>query len=418
VTVPRATPPDILEAYFGIELDRHASRRLEAVDEDTWVDFTRHYRTVMEGQFEAQFLAKDNDKDEEEDESLVRLYLEPRMAQDWKAAIAALAYAQTPILGVVPDPGPGIEITPERVSQMLAPLTKHLLIADSIYLRDNFYYCFDLMADSTDPETWRDDPNQARLVRDSIARLKAWVPILAGLRQLIDSRAVVFMPYYVTPSFPFDAYAPKLKEPLSRLRFAQTPPNSFYSNDVIGAWLNARLLGLSPVFPNRAMFDWAAGLYFADDVNRVSLTSDLISMDILPFGRDKDIKIDTLMSLRRDEDVFVHVRSAVADCRTYLEGAVDESTPPESVTELSKYFLRERLDRYENKSVLRFVTEHPAVGIPVTIAIGAALIPAATVLSAPVALVAGALLTPDLALRVKRRYSKPRKAIGQLQALL
>ena len=84
-------------------------------------------------------------------------------------------------------------------------------MADSVYLRDSFYYCFDWIGESAERTRWRDDPIQVRNVEQYVRRLKRWLPILVELRELIESRAIVFMPYDMTPSFPYSSGSPHLQ---------------------------------------------------------------------------------------------------------------------------------------------------------------------------------------------------------------
>ncbi|MGX7681768.1 hypothetical protein ACSMXN_23040 [Jatrophihabitans sp. DSM 45814] len=452
MTTQLATPLQIVESYFDIRLDRSGLKRLERSSDDEWIDFSKHYLATMDRDFEAQFLAGANDQDRS-----LRLYFEPRLAHAWDSAVRH-SYTPTALLGVSPDVGLAREVSRDDVSRMLTPLKKHLLIADSIYLRDSFYYCFDMVAENTHRGRWRDDPNTVRLVADSIRRLKAWLPVLSELRALIESRAIVFMPYYLTPSFPFAGDSPALKESLQRLKVrahpdaarggaapprmdfdldpehlererqrvlakmgestdGETGPGYFSETEVVGAWLNARLLGLDPVFPNRAMFDWAADLYFDEGPGPGELTSDLITMDILPFGKAEGIGLDDLLKLRKNEEVFAHVRSTVVDCQAFLEQEVGLDSSRQGVSAACDSFIRERLDGYERKSVVRFIDKHPVAGIAFSAALGAALLPVAPI--APVLpVIAGAVLTPQIALLAQRRHDPKRRAVSYLQALL
>lgn len=449
MTTQAVTPLHIFESYFDIELDRSALKRFNGTSDEEWIDFAEHYLATMEADFTSQFLSAP-----EGGEPLLRLYFEPAMAHAWDASVSRL-YTPTPLLGVKPDPGGASEITRDDVSRMLTPLKKHLLVADSVYLRDNFYYCFDWVAERARKGRWREDPNLVSLVSESIRKLKAWLPILIELRELIETRALVFMPYYVTPSFPYlgDAYlgdahrlkaSPAARESLQKLRrrpranpnppappprldfkraLEFTPPiptdreYRFSELDVLGAWLNSRLLGLDPVFPNRRMFDYAADLYFEEGPGPGELTSDLISIDILPFGGPNGIDLDKLLKLRKNEDVFAEVRRTVVDCKGYLAKEIGQGSSPKGVSDACKTFMRDRLDDYERKSVVKFIDDHPVAGIAFSAALGAALIPVAP-LWPVIPVIAGAVLTPQVALLARRRFDPRRRAIGHLQALL
>lgn len=408
---PSATPLHIVESYFDVKLDRSALKSFDEIPYERWVDFAKYYLAFMEDRFAEQFLGP-----EEGDGDPLSLYFEPRMAHEWAKSVERI-YAPTPLLGVVPDSGRE-GIAREDVSRMLDPLKKHLLLADSVYVRDSFYYCFDMVADSIDTERWGDDPNDARLVTESVGRLKRWLPILIELRELIESRAIVFMPYYLTPSFPFEANAPALGAALAQVRtrpgHKQDP--QINENEVIGAWLNGQLLGLNPVFPNRPMFDLAADLYFSGDQGPDELTVDLMSIDILPFGRDRDLGLKDLLSLRKNEETFLEVRSAVLACQSFLEEEVGHGAKPAGLSAACRDLLRERLDSRERKSFLKFVSDHPiaGTGIAVSVAVGATFLPLAPAVGAA----AAALASPELALRARRRLDPKRRAIGRLQALL
>ena len=121
----------------------------------------------------------------------------------------------------------------------------------------------------------------------------------------------------------------------------------------------------------------------------------MISMDILPFGEAKAIGVDQLLKLRKNEKVFDDVRRAVLACKGFLEDEVPSATR-QGATAACKQFLRERLDEYERKSVLRIIDDHPAVGLTFSAIFGAILLPVPPLLG----LLATTVLTPDLALRV------------------
>jgi len=422
-----------------MEVEHSALAGFDEIADDQWVDFAKHYLSVMKDQFSPQFLAA------RAEDTRVKLYFEPRMSHDWQTAVEA-RFSPTPLLGVSPDPGDR-QVTREQVSQMLAPLKKHLLLAHSVYFRDSFYYCFDAVADSVDRGDWDDNPNTRNLVQDSIRKLRGWLPILVELRELIESEALVFMPYYLTPSFPFfQPDTPALREANDRIRLRpgalperpREPPGrvdfdgwadppdldpsqrsgyepSFRHNDVIAAWLNSRLLGLDAVLPDRAMFDFASHLYFAEDgPDEADVLSDPISLEILPFGLAEEISLDDLVFLRRNEEAFECVRGAVSECKEVLEADVKPDASQKVVTAACRDVLGETLAQLERRSVLRFIEDRPVAGIGFSLAVGAATIPVAPAIG----LAAGALLTPQLALLARRRFDPKRRAIGRLQALL
>ena len=195
-----ATPLHIVESYFDVELDRSALTRFNQIADSEWIDFCKHYQATMVRDFASQFL----EVPEEGAKAPLRLFFDPRLAHTWDRAVRT-TYEPTPLLGLSPDPGPASDITRDAVSRMLGPLKKHMLVADSVYVRDSFYYSFDAVADAVSRTRWREDPNVVALVEESIRKLRAWLPVLVELRGLIESRALVFMPYYLTPSFPYAA---------------------------------------------------------------------------------------------------------------------------------------------------------------------------------------------------------------------
>src|SRR6185312_6841119 len=302
------TPINLIESYFDLKLKPASLKKLNEVTEDRWIDFAKFYRGRMTLDFPAQFLQPTESSD-----AALRLYFEPRLRDEWDKSVRAI-HSQTPLLGLSPHPPAQSTITRDEVSHMVAPLKKHLLLADSLYLRDSFYYCFDAVADSVDAARWRNDPNTADLVRRSIASIKNWLPILIHLRDFIDSKAIVFMPYYITPSFPYGGNAPQIKKYFEKFRMrADIRTVDYFDEDtVVAAWLNARIMNLDPVFPNRAMSDWAANLYFDQGPGTNDLTSDLISLDILPFGRHEGIGLDDLWKIRKNDEVFHEIQRVVA----------------------------------------------------------------------------------------------------------
>jgi hypothetical protein len=440
----RPTPVGILESHFDVPLERSSLRFFDEVSDEAWIDFAKAYRSAMDDGFAEHFLS------DAEETARVRLYFEPRMAHHWARAVEK-TYAPTPLLGLKSEPDTQSPATRAEVSTMLDPLKKHLLLADSVYVRDSFYYCFDWVADSLVKATWQEDVNTVALVESSVRGLKRWLPILAELRDLIESEALVFMPYYLTPSFPYMADSPALAPSFAKLRSRApaTPPPEidfdkvqeyvrmlaagtapveqvddtkraeyYRPDDVLGAWLNARILSLDPVFPTRGMFDWAADLYFEDDPGAADLVGDLISVDVLPFGGTQGMSLDDLISIRKNDEVFEHVRRAVADCKTYLETNVGPESTRAGVTAACKTYLGDRLDELERNSFLRFVDDSTVAGIAFSIAVGAALLPLAAAVPPAVGLIAGAVLTPQVGLVVRRRFDPERRAIGRLQALL
>jgi hypothetical protein len=442
------TPIGVIESYFDRPLD-HASLKghFAQVTEDDWIDFAKQYLASMQSGFADQFL-----RPREPADTTLRLYFEPRLSQAWGAAVSR-RYTPTPLLGASGSPPDEGSLTRDGVSRLLDPLKQHLLLADAVYVADGFYRCFDAVADSVSRSRWRDDPNTASLVRSSIHRIKGWLPLLVELRELITSRALVFMPYYLTPSFPYGSNAPAIADHFKRLRMRSDPAaqvareapeldfaklaaqmrgelpwpewkgddavEAFDEEDALTAWINARILGLDPVFPSAAMSDWASRLHFDEGPDALDVTSDLLSVSILPFGGTQGIGLDDLLSMRRNERVFAEVQHIVAGCKAHLEANVDLHATRATTTALCKSYLHDRLAEHERKSVLRvvkFADEQPVAGIALSLAVGAAFVVSAA--PAVAAVLAGALLTPQVARAVQRKVDPAQRAFGHLQALL
>ncbi len=427
------TPVSLLEEFFEVPLTpRWVQAMRRGVEPPRWIEFAKFYLARMKTGFAESFL--------QPDDAAVRVYFEPRLAHSWENAVAR-QFVSTPLLGQRPYPAAPIE-DEATVSAALAPLKKHLLFANSVYIRDSFYYCFDAVADSVDPENWQNDPNVRSLVERSIDNINAWLTMLLTLRPLIDSRALVFMPYYLTPSFPYDGYAPALEKEYARLSIPPDPrlkrpreatfdlgdwskppflPENTPSADeepletdeAVAAWLNGRLLGLAPVFPTRTMFEWARGLHFRDE-GGADIVTNLVSIQWLPFGHKAGLSVDDLNGLRANEAVFTHVRQAILRCLDYAEANVRPGTEPRVVADACKNLLRDELERYERNSVLRILEEHPVAAAGFAIAMGAAFLPA----SAAVSVIAPAVLTPQVARIIQKHYDPRRRAYRHLQSLL
>ena len=191
-------------------------------------------------------------------------------------------------------------------------------------------------------------------------------------------------------------------------------------NSVITAWLNARLMGLNPVFPDKAMYDFSSRLYFRDDSDQsFDLTSDLMSFDILPLGKGKPVGIKELISLRKNEEGFAAVRSAVMACQHRLkDGLTSQATQRDA-----QLMCGEVIDDYQAKyggkarQVVKFLSQNVIAGTVLSIAVAAAMIPTAG-LSAAIGVFAPAFLSPAIANIVVNRRNSEMRALTQLQAIL
>ena len=161
----------------------------------------------------------------------------------------------------------------------------------------------------------------------------------------------------------------------------------------------------------------AACLYFDEGPDVPDITSDLVSIDILPFGGVAGIGLDDLWSIRKNERIFHEVRRIVTACKTYMQTNIGTSATKQGVNDACRSFLQDQLNEYERKSVLGFLRifdEKPIAGISYALAVGAALLAANPI----VGLVAGAVLTPQMARAGLKRFDPTRRAYSHLQALL
>jgi hypothetical protein len=434
-----STPVDLIESYFDVELDRSGIRHLRGISDADWVDFAKQYRATMNGSFAKDFIEVPNSES-----APLPLYFEPTLRQYWDGAVRHLYSSTTPLLGMQPDPK--TEIDPDVASQMLQPLKKHLLVADSVYVIDSFYSCFDLITDYPD----------GSMTPFHVARLKAWLPLLMELRPLIESRALVFMPWWLTPSYPYSNYTiekmnelrlgirprPSPPEPDPPLRLnpwavgspeeknvphrSSWDPNSYPGgvdeNAVITAWLNARLMGLNPVFPDQAMYDFSSRLYFRGDGDgdrSFELTSDLMSFDILPLGKKKPVGIKDLVSLRKNEEGFAAVRSAVMTCQQRLKDGLTSQASQKDAQALCRDVMDDYQAEYGGKArqVVSFLNQNVIAGTVFSIVVAATMIPTAGI-SAAIGVLVPAFLSPAIANIVVNRRNSPSRALTQLQAIL
>jgi hypothetical protein len=438
--IPIPTPVSIVESFFDIALEPGVIKFFDTVSDSKWIEFAKCYHRVMKEQFIKQYLTFFG-----RNERKIRLFFEPRMAHEWEKAIHT-KYQNTPLLGSTYQPELNGKITPVSVSEMMNPLKKHLLLADSVYVCDNFYKCFDFIADWIDWDNWRDEVSRYSTVRTCIRNTKSWIPILIELKELIENNSLIFMPYYVTRSFPYGGNSPKLKFFKEKLRLKldkskkhrkesqgfdldtdwTIPPkidlanhqfNYFSEDEVIGAWLNANILKLDPVFPNRPMFEYASRLYFKGE-NESIQTSDLISLSILPFGDNKKkISIIDLVNMRKNEAVFNEVKNAVRSCREYLQNEVGDGTSKKAVTDIMKSFLNEKLLEYEKQRKISFKNwnDHKWPSYFYSIAFSTAI---GLAVSNPVTgFLLGAILNPTTG-EIMQSFDHKRKALSRLQTLL
>jgi hypothetical protein len=428
------TPISVLENYFDQKLTVKDLSFWKGVSDDTWVDFAKTYLAEMEKGFTAQAMA-----DRIEGQK-IRLYFDHRFGEDYDRALVG-RYPKTPLLGVSQYPGDDIDYLGEGIVQALAPLAKHLLVADELYFTDSFYRCFDFVADSYDRDHWREDPNVASGVHLSVAGILRWLPILAGLRDLITSGAINFLPYYVIPSFMEGHGTDLLNQQRARLdiprdprvkpigesggfdlaHFFDEPPKIPYIPNeprldceaAVGAWINARLLGLDPVFANERTWRWASGIQFHEGAE-MQVTTDLMSIDILPLGAKKGLSVKDIVSMRKGEQSFQHIRDTLIGCKDYVRANVSETASSEFVTKTCREYIRDTLDPHEKFKTIKFLDNNLFAGTALSIAIGALFVTGNPL----VGLLVPTALTPKMFLSVKGKFDPRIRAAVRLEALL
>jgi len=431
------TPISVLEAYFDQRLSLEDMTFWKEVSADTWVDFAKTYRAQMKAGFTPEAMAA------RIKEGKVRLYFDFYFDEDYEREIVRRHSTRTPLLGHSPYPVDNIDYAGAGLAHALAPLRKHLLVADEIYLSDNFYRCFDFVADSYDQSRWRNDPNIKSGVYHSIAAILRWLPILAGLRDLITSGAIIFLPYYIVPSFPYKSGSPLIARQIARLVIPRDPgiksieesegfdlsssweepptvpagPPREYSRlnceTAVNAWINAQLLGLDPVFADQKTWKWASGIKFREET-KVQLTTDLMSIDILPLGYKNGLSVQDIVSMRKGERVFKHVRDTLIGCKDYLRENVSETASLEFVSKTCREYIRDHLDPYERLKAIKFLDNNLWSGTALSVAIGAAFMAA----NPWVGLLVPAALTPKAFLAAEAKLNPRVQAAVRLESLL
>lgn len=410
---PLPNPIDIIEKYFNAELKPATLGEFNNTETEQWIDFTKHYRAVMKSSFAGIYLGANAAPPH-----AVRLYFEPSIACDWEAVLQT-RFAGTPLLGYQAYLPQEPHINREQVSEFLNPLKKHLLMADTVFINDNFYRCFDALADSVSRNDWRADPNIKMLVNMSVARIQAYLPILAELRDFIRSKALVFIPYYVTPAFPYGNVPPKLQHHVDQLRVRDSSkkvwkdgiPEGEYEK-VLVCWLNARLLGLDPVYLTDEMARIGGTLSFESDED-VTPAVDLLSVSILPFGGPGEIDLDTLWKFRRNESVFANVRELTARCKNCLEDNLGQGATPTAAKALAKQFLQDHLASLPTQKVISF-TEKPSVSLVWRTSLAVATLGTSEIVGP----LASAVLDSSVAKAALSRWAPKRRAIAYLNAAL
>jgi hypothetical protein len=191
---------------------------------------------------------------------------------------------------------------------------------------------------------------------------------------------------------------------------------------VTTTWLNARLMGLNPVFPDVSMYNYSSRLYFqgeSKDDKPIDLASDMMSFDILPLGTGKPVGIKDLVSLRKNEEGFSAVRNAVTECQQRLKSALTAQATQEDARVLCKETINNYRADYGGKSwkVVEFLEKNVVAGTILSIAVGASMIPTAGI-SAAIGVLVPALLSPAIAKIAISKGNPAGRALTHLQSLL
>ncbi len=93
------------------------------VTDDTWVDFAKTYLAQMKAGFTAEAIAKHTEGEK------IRLYFDYRYGEDYERELSR-RYIKTPLLGVSQYPQKDVDYLADGLNHAIAPLRKHLLVAD------------------------------------------------------------------------------------------------------------------------------------------------------------------------------------------------------------------------------------------------------------------------------------------------
>jgi hypothetical protein len=451
MTQKLATPLAITESFFETKLNERGVKSLLCLkDTDArWIDFAVHYADTMENHFAEESLSIDANR-----RAPVRLFFEPRLRDQWDAAIELMGHPTTPLLGlgIVPQTK-GIDAN--TAAALLGPLKKHLLIGDSVYIADNFYQCFFYIKERASNPRSGKDPDLGSTNPNPVRNLKAWLPFLRQLRPLIETDALVFMPDFIKHWFPGGTQPPEVKAAFANLRVRPggdpeppappgppprlnpeaarlapppVPPTLKQSledrlrrvnaSETVGAFVNARLMGLDSVFPSREVFDFASRLYLAEEDGPGETGCDLTSLDIVPLGRKKPLSIKDLVSLRKNEEGFEAVRDAVVACEAMLREPVACGADPTLVVGGCREEFDRRIAAHTGRvgRVLKRA-DNLLPNTAIALSVGAVLIPTAAI-SPFLAPFAVPFIAPGVARKAAEQFNAPVRALSKAKALL
>lgn len=143
-------------------------------------------------------------------------------------------------------------------------------------------------------------------------------------------------------------------------------------------------------------------------------TSDLMSIDTIPLGGDNDLSLKDITSMRKNEEVFTHVRDTLLGCKEYLRENVSETATDEYIKKTCRTYVRDTLDPPEKFKNIKFLDNDLVGASALTVGFGALFLSA----NPFIALAAGALLTPKVFLKVAGAADKKLRAAVRIEALL
>lgn len=164
----------------------------------------------------------------------------------------------------------------------------------------------------------------------------------------------------------------------------------------------------------RRMSEWAARLYMDEGSAHADITSNLMSIAVLPFGDGRELTVARLTSMRKDEAVFEEIKRAIATCRTYVAKELGPSATPRAIRDGCKSVIEDQLGHHERRSILKFFDDRTVPSMVFSVAVGATLLTANPL----VALIGGAVLSPKV-FRAAQRWIDPKtRALTSVHATL
>jgi hypothetical protein len=118
--------------------------------------------------------------------------------------------------------------------------------------------------------------------------------------------------------------------------------------------------------------------------------------------------------MRRDEEVFSHIRETLIGCKEYVSRNIAQDAGAEFVSKACRQYIKDNLDPGERFKTIKFLDNNLFAGTALSIAVGAAFMAA----NPWVGLAVPAALTPKAFLYVKGKFDPQLQAAAKLEALL